>query len=293
MLVHAPETTWVFDRIVCGVDSSPESLEAARQADRLRSSEGLLRLATVADVNVAVHAGYSATHVLGELDAAARDALHKAVDAIHPSSTHLLAGDPVPSLLDELRRSDATLVSVGPHGHSRMLGMLLGGMSTALLHDAPCSVLLARKPRFGPFPSSILCGVDGSDHSLAAADVAQTVAERFGSELVFVAATGGKSIDLDRIRNLGPDVVDDQRKPVEALVDLSNEADLVVVGSRGLHGPAALGSVSERVAHRAASSVLVVRPPSRPEGGKHEYRDRTDQGNTAGLLDLRARAGRD
>jgi nucleotide-binding universal stress UspA family protein len=251
MLVQAPKATGIFDRIVCGVDSSPESLEAARQGDRLRSSEGLLRLATVADVNVAVHAGYAATHVLGELDAAARDALHKAVDAVHPSSTHLLAGDPVPSLLDELSRSDATLVSVGPHGHSRMLGMLLG--------EAPCSILLARRPRFGPFPGSILCGVDGSDHSLAAAEVANDIAERFGSELVFVAATGGKSIDLDRIRDLGSDAVDDQRKPVEALVDLSKEADLLVVGSRGLHGPAALGSVSERVAHRAASSVLVVR----------------------------------
>jgi nucleotide-binding universal stress UspA family protein len=146
MLVQAPNTTRVFDRIVCGVDSSPESLEAARQADRLRSSEGLLRLATVADVNVAVHAGFAATQVLGELDVGARDALHKAVDAVHPSSAHLLAGDPVPGLFDELRRSDATLVSVGPHGHSRMLGMLLGGMSTALLHDAPCSVLLARRP---------------------------------------------------------------------------------------------------------------------------------------------------
>jgi nucleotide-binding universal stress UspA family protein len=262
MLVQAPHTTRVFDRIVCGVDSSPESLEAARQADRLRSSEGLLRLATVADVNVAVHAGYAASHVLGELDAAARDALHKAVDAVHPSSTHLLAGDPVPGLLDELRRSDATLVSVGPHGHSRMLGMLLGSMSTALLHEAPCSVLLARTPRFGPFPASILCGVDGSDQSLVAAEAAKDVAERFGAELVFVAATGGKPIDFERIRNLGSDVIEDDRRPVEALVDLAGEADLLVVGSRGLHGPAALGSVSERVAHRAASSVLVVRPPS-------------------------------
>jgi nucleotide-binding universal stress UspA family protein len=262
MLVQALHTTRVFDRIVCGVDSSPESLEAARQADRLRSSEGLLRLATVADVNVAVHAGFSATRVLGELDAAARDALHTAVDAVHPSSTHLLAGDPVPGLLDELRRSDATLVSVGPHGHSRMLGMLLGGMSTALLHEAPCSVLLARTPRFGPFPASILCGVDGSDQSLVAAEAAKDVAERFGAELVFVAATGGKPIDFERIRKLGSDVIEDDRRPVEALVDLSGEADLLVVGSRGLHGPAALGSVSERVAHRAASSVLVVRPPS-------------------------------
>jgi nucleotide-binding universal stress UspA family protein len=262
MLVQARDTTRVFDRIVCGVDSSAESLEAARQADRLRSSEGLLRLATVADVNVAVHAGFSATRVLGELDAAARDALHSAVDAVHPSSTHLLAGDPVPGLLDELRRSDATLVSVGPHGHSRMLGMLLGGMSTALLHEAPCSVLLARKPRFGPFPASILCGVDGSDQSLVAAEVANDIAARFGSELVFVAATGGKPVDLERISDLGPEVVDDQRSPVEALVDLSHEADLLVVGSRGLHGFAALGSVSERVAHRAASSVLVVRQQS-------------------------------
>ena len=262
MLVQAPDTTRVFDRIVCGVDSSPESLEAARQADRLRSSEGLLRLATVADVNVAVHAGYAATHVLGELDASARDALHKAVDTVRPSSTHLLAGDPVPSLLDELRRSDATLVAVGPHGHSRMLGMLLGGMSTSLLHEAACSVLLSRAPRFGPFPSSILCGVDGSDQSLVAAEVANDIASRFGSELVFVAATGGKPIDLDRIRDLGSEVVDDQRSPVEALVDLSHEADLLVVGSRGLHGPAALGSVSERAAHRAPCSVLVVRPPS-------------------------------
>ena len=142
-----------------------------------------------------------------------------------------------------------------------MLGMLLGGMSTALLHDAPCSVLLARKARFGPFPSSILCGVDGSDQSLAAARVAIAIAERFGSELVFVATTGGKPIDLDRIRDLGSDVVDDGRRPVEALVDLSSEADLLVVGSRGLHGLASLGSVSERVAHRAACSVLVVRAP--------------------------------
>jgi ABC-type lipoprotein release transport system permease subunit len=46
MLVQAPDTTRVFDRIVCGVDSSPESLEAARQADRLRS------LAPIVAVNV-------------------------------------------------------------------------------------------------------------------------------------------------------------------------------------------------------------------------------------------------
>ncbi len=47
--------------------------------------------------------------------------------------------------------------------------------------------------------------------------------------------------------------------PVAALRSASDDADLVIVGSRGLHGARALGSVSERVAHQAACSVLVVR----------------------------------
>ena len=51
--------------------------------------------------------------------------------------------------------------------------------------------------------------------------------------------------------------VDDH--PVSALLEAAETADLVVVGSRGLHGVKALGSVSERIAHRAKTSVLVVR----------------------------------
>jgi fatty acid/phospholipid biosynthesis enzyme len=45
--------------------------------------------------------------------------------------------------------------------------------------------------------------------------------------------------------------------PVDALSRL--DPDLLVVGSRGLQGFRALGSVSERVAHEARCSVLVVR----------------------------------
>jgi nucleotide-binding universal stress UspA family protein len=40
----------------------------------------------------------------------------------------------------------------------------------------------------------------------------------------------------------------------------AEETSLVVMGSRRLSGVRALGSVSERVAHRAPCSVLVVRP---------------------------------
>ncbi len=137
--------------------------------------------------------------------------------------------------------------------------MLLGGVATALLHHAPCSVLLARTPQFGEFPASIVAGVDGSAPSLAAATVAKAIADRFGSELLIVTATGSKRVDLEAIEAFPAPYVTDSRTPVEALVDLSNEADLLVVGSRGLHGVKALASVSERVAHEARSSVLVVR----------------------------------
>jgi nucleotide-binding universal stress UspA family protein len=44
------------------------------------------------------------------------------------------------------------------------------------------------------------------------------------------------------------------------LTAASDSADLVVVGNRGLQGLKAIGSVSERVAHGARSSVLVVWP---------------------------------
>ena len=47
-------------------------------------------------------------------------------------------------------------------------------------------------------------------------------------------------------------------EPIAMLLGRSREADLVVVGSRSLHGLRALGSVSERVAHGSFCSVLVV-----------------------------------
>ena len=49
--------------------------------------------------------------------------------------------------------------------------------------------------------------------------------------------------------------------PAEVLVDASKDADLVIVGSRGLNRleRLLLGSVSSKVVHEAACDVLVVR----------------------------------
>jgi len=250
----------LFDRIVCGIDESDSAREAARQAERLRDPLGRLHLAAIVETATAAHAGWAMGHVLVELDRTARASLDEAVADVDPASSLFVAGEPVRTLLEEIKRRQATLVAVGSGGHRRAVGIVLGTVGTRLLHEAPCSVLIARTPGADePFPSSIIAGVDGSPSSLAAVEVAQSVAQRFGSELVVVTATGGKDVELGALEELAPSVVLDPRKPVEALVDLAAEADLLVVGSRGLHGPRALGSVSERVAHRAPSSVFVVR----------------------------------
>jgi nucleotide-binding universal stress UspA family protein len=87
--------------------------------------------------------------------------------------------------------------------------------------------------------------------------VARELTERFGSTLHVIASSGGKPVDIDGLARVDG-ITWDERPPVDALVAASAAADLVVVGSRGLHGLSGLGSVSERVAHRGGCSVLVV-----------------------------------
>ena len=109
-------------------------------------------------------------------------------------------------------------------------------------------------------PQRIVVGVDGSPESEVAYGVARDLAERFGSHFRAIVDHGGKEVDLDLVRRITDDDVEETtREPVRALVGASGRIDLVVVGSRGLHGLKALGSVSERVAHQAKCSVLVVR----------------------------------
>ena len=90
--------------------------------------------------------------------------------------------------------------------------------------------------------------------------MARYLSTRFGAELTTVVAEGDKLLDLPAVSLVvgdGFDVV--QHEPVAALTAASAAADLLVVGSRGMHGIRALGSVSERVAHRAECSTLIVR----------------------------------
>jgi nucleotide-binding universal stress UspA family protein len=85
-----------------------------------------------------------------------------------------------------------------------------------------------------------------------------TAAELLGSAL-YEQRDALAGVEVERV------VIDD-RHPAEALVDASDDADLLVVGSRGRGGfkQLLLGSVSHAVVLHATCPVVVV--PSRREG---------------------------
>lgn len=249
-----------FDTIVVGIDGSAAGLAALEQAERLVAPGGGLVVVSVADEHVAALAGQSAAAAADAIRRGAREAVEQARAAVgfdERMDVRLVTGRPSEVLLHVAETENADLIAVGSHDHRRITAILIGSVAGDVLHRAPCSVLVARAMPAG-VPARIIVGVDGSETASAALELARKLAAVASAPVVPVAAGGGKTIDVEALE-LVEGLVLRPGSPVGALVGAAGPDDLVVVGSRGLHGLSALGSVSERVAHQAPCSVLVVR----------------------------------
>jgi nucleotide-binding universal stress UspA family protein len=248
-----------FASVLVGIDGSPEAVEAARQASVL--AEGQVELLATYDIaaglvggtGVSVPAYYDEEQLRlqaeKDLEEACRD-----VERLANAGRRVVRGTSWDELMREVERSQHTLVAVGSHGQGRLRGIILGSTATELIHKAPCSVLVARKA--GPdFPRRIVAGVDGSPQSAAAYAVARHLCEHLSAELWPVVAYGGKGVDKQLVAQIvdyhHEDLPDE---PVQALVSAAAEADLVVVGSRGLHGLEALGQDAPRRSGRSVET---------------------------------------
>lgn len=254
----------VFGRVLVGVDGSPEALEAARQAAVLAA--GPVRLLAAYDIASGLVGGtgpfvptyYDDDAQRKEAEAAVACVRDELKEIVSPTGK-VVRGNPWAALLREIKQDQDTLVALGSHGAGRARGFFVGSTATELIHKAPCSVLIARTAD-EQWPKRIVVGIDGSPESAVAYAAARDLSERFGAELWPVVAHGGKGVD-ERMVGMIVDYhhEDSPDDPVGALVAAGAEADLLVVGSRGLHGFKSFGSVSERVAHHAGCSVLIVR----------------------------------
>lgn len=251
----------IFERVLVGVDGTKESLDACRQAAQLAEPKATVEAAVVSPFPPAAATALGVDDLAERLERTASSALSAAADILGPRAELLrLEGLTVETLLDEAKRIKATLLAIGTEDHPRFQEIVVGGVAGELLHQAPCAVLIARPvPDTSTFPREIVVGIDGSDEAERAFEVACGLATRRHSTLRSVVAHGGKRVDLALVTRRHPHAEHLAAAPVPALVEAAACADLLIVGSRGLHGIRALGSVSERVAHHAACSVLVVR----------------------------------
>ncbi len=145
--------------IVCGIDESRGARQAARVAKGLAAEIG----ARLILVNVSAPVAFVPTpagttgissdehrEYQRERDDRARSLLETtAGDAGLDGTAELrvAVGEVAPSLIDEARREDAMLIVVGSRGQGAILSAILGSVSTALVRDSCCPVVVVPPAR--------------------------------------------------------------------------------------------------------------------------------------------------
>lgn len=180
---------------------------------------------------------------------------------------------------------DAGLLVIGTRGRSRVLGALLGSVAFSVVAAARCPVIVVEgklsNRSTGP-DRRVVVGTDGSGPADAAVEFAADravvtsaalqivtctgVAQESGvdTSVLLDAATSVASAAAEQVARTHPGLavsirVEDSAAE-RALVDLSADAGLVVVGTRGRGAFTGLllGSVSHAVIHGARCPVAVV-----------------------------------
>ena len=280
--------TGMTDRIIAGYDGSSGSDEALRWAAREAWARG-----TVLTICLA----WSAADLLQLGDWGARDwaqqpggdvlargmRLAEAVPDLPDIRTVLAEGSPAHVLCE--RSSTAEMVVVGSRGHGGLADSSLGSVSWQVAcHGLGRIVVVRRQWRpVNQSPGPVVAGVDGSPASQEALTFAIEEAALRDVPLVAVCALADAPGRLGGMQRMEDDfsrqmTIHEKEHPEitvlrqvtfliprSALLTAAAEAQLIVVGSRGLGGVKgmSLGSVAGALVHHSPCPVAVVHPPAR------------------------------
>lgn len=268
----------IFADVVVGIDGSRGSAEAARQAIALAGPGTPVRFVAIYH-DLETDLGEPPTVLSREsAQEALKEVSREAARAGIEFSSALLSGSRVSEVLRAEAR-DSDLLVLGSSGGTRIGGIMLGGTVTQIAHRGERPLLVARRATdHGSFPESVLLASDGSPGSWAAARAAARLVTARGAEMRVVYVSDGAHSGRHRqfLRQLMmleeqcgeiPSIQDKPGSVPERICQAAQgfQASVIVMGRRGLSGLAALGSVSERVVHRAPCSVLVIPPDPEDE----------------------------
>jgi nucleotide-binding universal stress UspA family protein len=231
-----------------------------------------------------------------QTEAVVEDARARLAKRWPATTSRIVEGDPRPALVDAAIASSADLIVLGARGLGAVSSILLGSVSLSVARHAPCSILVCRS---GARPvRAVTIGVDGGSDSEISVEVFRELPLSDSAVVrvvgvveplrypatapAFMTASlkaAIKDFEDERRREMATAVsaaVERLRwrvgrvisatpigSPAEVLVRDAedHEADLIVVGARGLGAVqrVLLGSVSESVLRHASCPVLIAR----------------------------------
>lgn len=271
--------------IVVGYDGSPEADQAARWAAgmALLRGEPIMALIVVEPMDAPRSQGWPESWWV-EIERQARQTLTSAGASEATVERHV--GKPVHTLQDAGR--EASMLVLGSRGHSRVGEVVLGSVSQSTARRARCPVVVVRETHSAD-TQRIVVGSDDSEPSRRALDFACSQAAATSQQVVLLRAWRPLTVPVDKHGDIPPSMSSsllDEEEALEksvaeargrfpeleivgefiatgagqALVDASNTATMVAVGSRARSAltETVLGSVSHHVLHEARCPVAVV-----------------------------------
>lgn len=200
-------------------------------------------------------------------------------------------GDPPDIVIDVAQSRKADLIAIGTHGRKGLKKLLMGSVTSGVIANAPCDVLVVKKPcctSQGAY-GSILVPFDGSEFSRKALLRACRMVEIDGGsvtvlyvipryeEMVGFFMTAAMKSNLmkeaEKIIAAASELALEKGVGIKAMIDdgdvgsriaeaaAREKNDLIVMGSYGWSGmnKAVIGGTTERVIMYANCPILVVR----------------------------------